>query len=201
MRLLLRKQLLFLVTQKTAASTFRSAPPPRSHVLTFRGTKYVFRGARFLFLPYLCNKHFWTQQNLGAQKLGVLRRNAPVATSLTSEAFLPLEQKFEYSFRTRETTVNRARSYASHVWTWILLEKIHLALKAMQNLKVLCSKGLQDDSPGCPRLTPTRRHPCFLGSFVCSVISNRPSGRSSSRLVKSCKLKFYCKTGVLDPYC
>jgi len=37
----------------------------RSQLLTFGGTKYIFRWARFLFLLYVYNKFFWAQQIRG----------------------------------------------------------------------------------------------------------------------------------------
>jgi len=72
-------------------------------------------------------------------------------TTTILEAVLPLDQTNKKRFRTRETTVKRARSYDSHVSTGVLCEKNHFALNATQNIKVLCSKGLQDDRPGSPR--------------------------------------------------
>jgi len=33
----------------------------RSQVLRFRGAKYIFKQARFLFLLYFLNKFFWEQ--------------------------------------------------------------------------------------------------------------------------------------------
>jgi len=51
----------------------------RSQVLRFGGAKYIFRGARILFLLYFWNKFFWEQENLGRHKrnLGVTAPECP----------------------------------------------------------------------------------------------------------------------------
>jgi len=51
-------------------------------VVRFGGEKYIFRVPGFLFLLYIQNKFFWTQQNLGGQKIGGHSLNAPMATGL-----------------------------------------------------------------------------------------------------------------------
>ena len=50
---------------ETHALTKQHHLQARSQISKFGEAKYIFRGARFLFLSYFENKFFWEQENVG----------------------------------------------------------------------------------------------------------------------------------------